>query len=128
MNHSRQFTFTASPTLFHSEDCTVSGLFEWEFDPVAQKLGERRATVTNINPERIFEGPGVPRYHFTTAALDLSLTRVYEGMWPQGHGYRDTLRLQVTLYVTFLDSSGHQQVKALHTEECLVAGTRYYEP
>lgn len=127
MNNSRQFTFTASPTLFHSEDCTVTGIFEWDFDAAMQKLGERKATVISVNPERIFQGPGLASYHFTTTTLDLSLTHVYEGLWPQGHGYRDKLRLQVILNVTFLDDTGHEQVKTLHTEECMVAGTRYYE-
>ncbi|EDY19424.1 hypothetical protein CfE428DRAFT_3109 [Chthoniobacter flavus Ellin428] len=127
MNNSRTVIFAASPTLFQSENCTVTGLFEWDFDPVTQKLGDRQATVQNFTPKQIAR-PGEPVYTFSTQTLDLSLTHQYEGIWTQGHGYRDTLRLQIILYATFPDDTGVQQTVAIHTEECYFAGNRYYEP
>lgn len=122
---SKTFDFTASPTSFHSEDCNVTGRFDWNFGP-DKKLASRNTTVINFTPTKITAG-SVVRFTFEVKTFDLSLLHEYEGLWPEGQGFRDTAHMQVVLYAKFLDSAGAIQNKVIHTEELRRAGNRCYE-
>src|SRR6516165_10365338 len=101
------FSITGTPTGFSDGAVTLTGYFEYNWDPEGEKLLNHKVVILNLDRTDFTDTTGI-RYKFTSQALDRSQVKQFEGNWPQGHGFRDTLHLIANIVSTY---SGPQEGK-----------------
>jgi hypothetical protein len=120
------FSITASPTGLSEGNVTVTGYFEYDWDPNREKLLHHAIVITNLDRTDFRDTTGIT-YKFATQAIDRSQTRQFEGTWPQGRGYRDTLHLIANLISTSSAPGADSKREVLKSAELQQMGDRYYE-
>jgi hypothetical protein len=122
------FNITGTPTGFHDGDVTATGYFEYDWDPEGEKLLDRKVVILNLDrTEYTDNGTGI-KYNFSTQTFDRSQLKQFEGNWPQGHGFRDTLHLIANIISTYSAPGEGTRQDILATAERTRMGVRYYEP
>ena len=122
------FTITGTPTGFHDGDVTATGYFEYNWDPEGEKLLDRKVVILNLDRSDYTDnGTGI-KYKFSTQTFDRSQLKQFEGNWPQGHGFRDTLHLIANIISSYSAPGEGTRQDILATAERTRMGVRYYEP
>src|SRR5438874_3347155 len=122
------FSITGTPTGFNDGMVTLTGYFEYNWDPEGEKLLNRKVVILNLDRTEFTDGGTGIKYKFTTQAVDRSRVKQFEGNWPQGHGFRDTLHLIANIISTYSASGEGTRQDILNTAELMRMGVRYYEP
>ena len=120
------FSITGTPTGFSDGAVTLTGYFEYNWDPEGEKLLNRKIVILNLDRTDFTDTTGI-RYKFTSQALDRSQVKQFEGNWPQGHGFRDTLHLIANIISTYSAPGEGTRQDILNTAELMRMGARYYE-
>jgi len=121
------FSITGTPTGFSDGAVTLTGYFEHNWDPEGEKLLDHKVVILNLDRTEFTDTTGI-KYKFTTQAFDRSLLKQFEGNWPQGHGFRDTLHLIANIISTYGAPGEGTRQDILNTAELMRMGARYYEP
>ena len=120
------FSITGTPTGFSDGAVTLTGYFEYNWDPEGEKLLDRKVVILNLDRTEFIDINGI-KYKFTTQAIDRSRVKQFEGNWPQGHGFRDTLHLIANIISTYSAQGEGTRQDILSTAELMRMGARYYE-
>ena len=120
------FSITGTPTGFSDGAVTLTGYFEYNWDPEGEKLLDRKVVILNLDRTEFIDANGL-KYKFTTQSIDRSRVKQFEGNWPQGHGFRDTLHLIANIISTHSASGEGTRQDILSTAELMRMGARYYE-
>jgi len=120
------FAVTGSPTGFSDGSVTLTGYFEYDWDPEREKLLDKQVVILNLDRSDFTDTTGIS-YKFTSQAVDRSRIKQFEGNWPEGHGFRDTLHLIANIISTYTAPGEGTRQDILATAEIMRMGNRYYE-
>ena len=120
------FIVTESPTGLNEGNVTLTGYFEYDWDAEHEKLLDHKIVVTNLDRTEFHDSTGIT-YKFSSQAVDRSQTKQFEGNWPQGRGYRDTLHLIASIISTSSVPGADSKRDVLKSAELQQMGDRYYE-
>jgi hypothetical protein len=121
------FSIIGTPTGFSDGAVTLTGYFDYNWDPEGEKLLDHKVVIVNLDRTEFTDTTGI-KYKFSTQALDRSRVKQFEGNWPQGHGFRDTLHLIANIISTYSAPGEGTRQDILNTAELMRMGARYYEP
>jgi len=120
------FAVIGTPTGFNDANVTLTGYFEYDWDTEREKLLNQRVVILGLDRTDFTDTTGIT-YKFTTQAIDRSSIRQFEGNWPQGHGFRDTLHLIANIISAYSAPGEDTRREILATAEIMRMGDRYYE-
>jgi hypothetical protein len=120
------FSITGTPTGFNDGAVTLTGYFEYNWDPAGEKLLDRKVVLLNLDRTEFKDTTGIT-YKFTSQAVDRTQIKQFEGNWPQGHGFRDTVHLIANIISTYSVPGEGTRKDILATAERTRMGSRYYE-
>jgi hypothetical protein len=120
------FSITGTPTGFNDGAVTLTGYFQYNWDIEHEKLLDHKIVITNLDRTEFKDTTGIT-YKFSSQAIDRSQVKQFEGNWPQGHGYRDTLHLIANIISTYSAPGEGTKKDILKTAEIQRMGDRYYE-
>jgi hypothetical protein len=120
------FVITASPTGLNEGNVILTGYFEYDWDAEHEKLLHHEIVITNLDRAEFRDTTGIT-YKFASQAVDRSQTKQFEGNWPQGRGYRDTLHLIANIISTSSAIGADSKREVLKSAELQQMGDRYYE-
>ena len=120
------FSITGTPTGFSDGNVTLTGYFEYDWDTEREKLIDRKIVILNMDRTEFTDTTGIT-YKFTNQAVDRSAIKQFEGNWPEGHGFRDTLHLIANIISTYSAPGEGTRQDILATSELMRMGNRYYE-
>src|SRR6266446_1037589 len=120
------FTITGTPTGFNDGNVTLTGYFQYDWDAQGEKLLHHEIMIVNLDRTQFSDTTGIT-YKFTAQTIDRSQIKQFEGNWPQGHGYRDTLHLIANIISTYSAPGEGTKQDILKTAELERMGDRYYE-
>jgi hypothetical protein len=119
------FVITGSPTGLNEGNVTLTGYFEYDWDPEHERLLDRKIVISNLDRTEFHDTTGIT-YKFTSQAVDRSQTKQFEGNWPQGSGYRDHLHLIASIISTSNAPGADSKRDVLKSAELQQMGDRYY--
>jgi hypothetical protein len=120
------FIITGTPTGFSDGNVTLTGYFDYDWDAEREKLLHHQIVITNLDRTEFEDTTGIT-YKFTSQTVDRSQIKQFEGNWPEGHGYRDTLHLIANIISTSSAPGASAKREVLQTAELQRMGDRYYE-
>ncbi|MFL6516413.1 MAG: hypothetical protein ACJ8M1_15455 [Chthoniobacterales bacterium] len=120
------FAIVGTPTGFNDANVTLTGYFEYDWDPEREKLLDKQVVILGLDRSDFTDTTGVT-YKFTSQAIDRSRIKQFEGNWPEGHGFRDTLHLIANIISTYSAPGEGTRHDILATAEIMRMGNRYYE-
>jgi hypothetical protein len=120
------FNVTGTPTGFNDGIVRLTGYFQYDWDPEGEELIDHRVVILNLDRTEFTDTTGIT-YKFAAQAFDRSQLKQYEGNWPQGHGFRDTLHLIANIVSTYSAPQEGKRQDILGTAELVRMGRRYYE-
>jgi hypothetical protein len=120
------FAVTGTPTGFSDGNVTLTGYFEYDWDAKREKLIRHQIVITNLDRTEFEDTTGIS-YKFTSQTVDRSQIKQFEGNWPEGRGYRDTLHLIANIISTSSAIGASPKREILQTAQIEQMGDRYYE-
>ena len=120
------FIITGTPTGFSDGNVTLTGYFDYDWDAEREKLLHHQIVITNLDRTEFEDTTGIT-YKFTSQTVDRSQIKQFEGNWPEGRGYRDTLHLIANIISTSSAPGASAKREILQTAELQRMGDRYYE-